>query len=99
MEVYVGACGCICSDCRAFGTDCGGCFAIAGKPVWLPEVNLEVCDFYECSVLDRGFKHCGECSEIPCNKFWENKNPAWTEEQHRQIVEERTKLLLGLAKG
>ena len=65
MEVYVGACGCICSDCRAFGTDCGGCFAIAGKPVWLPEVNLEVCDFYECSVLDRGFKHCGECSEIP----------------------------------
>lgn len=97
MEQIVGACGCICSDCRLYNQECMGCHAIEGKPCWLPEVGLDVCDFFECAVMDHGFRHCGECSKIPCEKFWKNKNPKWTDEQHRQIVFERVRLLKGLA--
>ncbi|WP_427340739.1 DUF3795 domain-containing protein [Caloranaerobacter sp. DY30410] len=63
------------------------------------EVGLDVCDFYECCVMDKELEHCGECREIPCNKFWENKNPAWTQEQHKKIVEQRVILLKGLAQN
>ncbi|SDZ36884.1 hypothetical protein SAMN05660462_02882 [Proteiniborus ethanoligenes] len=38
----------------------------------------------------------GECTEIPCEKFWKNKNPKWTEEEHKKIVEDRVVLLKGL---
>ena len=93
MEKVIGVCGCICSDCRIYGKDCKGCYAIEGKPCWLHEVGLEICDFYECCVLDKGLEHCGQCKEIPCDKFWKNKNPAWTEEEHKKIVEERVTLL------
>jgi len=96
MNINVGACGCICSDCRVYGVSCEGCHAIEGKACWLHEVGLDVCDFYECAVIEKGFAHCGECSEIPCDKFWSNKNPKWTEEQHKKIVEERVALLKGL---
>ncbi|RLF85101.1 DUF3795 domain-containing protein [Thermococci archaeon] len=93
MEKVIGVCGCICSDCRIYEKECKGCYAIEGKPCWLHEVGLEICDFYECCVLDKGLEHCGQCKEIPCDKFWKNKNPAWREEQHKKIVEERVALL------
>jgi hypothetical protein len=34
---------------------------------------------------------------MPCEKFWMNKNPNWTDEQHKKIVEDRTALLKELA--
>lgn len=93
IAMLFGVCGCLCSECRIFKKECEGCYAISGKPCWLPEVGLTVCDFYECAVLDKGLTHCGYCASIPCDKFWANKNPTWTEEQHKQIVEERVLLL------
>lgn len=27
-----------------------------------------------------------ECEEIPCEKFWMNKNPNWTDEQHKKLL-------------
>lgn len=96
MEKYVGACGCICSECRAYKKSCEGCYAIEGKAMWLSEVNLEVCDFYECAVIDKKLKHCGDCSLIPCDKFFKNKNPKWTYEMHQKLVRERTILLKSL---
>lgn len=74
-----------------------GCHAIEGKACWLHEVGLHICDFYECSVIERNLIHCGECEKIPCEKFWMNKNPNWTDEQHKKIVEDRTALLKELA--
>jgi|SRR6056297_640243 len=97
MDKYIGACGCNCSDCRIFKKECDGCYEIKGKPCWLDEVDLEICDFYECSVIEKNLNHCGECPEIPCEKFWKNKNPKWSDEEHREIVETRTKLLKGMA--
>jgi hypothetical protein len=97
MKKVIGACGCVCSDCSIYEKDCKGCLSIEGKPCWLHEVGLEVCDFYECCVIDKRKEHCGECANIPCEKFWKNKNPGWTDEQHKKIVEERVALLKELA--
>lgn len=58
----------------------------------LDEVDLEICDLYECSIIEKGLKHCGECKEIPCEKFSKNKNPKWTKEEHKNIIKSRTKL-------
>lgn len=99
MNQVIGVSGCICSDCRIYGIECDGCHAIEGKACWLDEVGLEICDFYECSVIDKNLNYCGECTEIPCSKFWENKNPKWTDEEHRRIVNERVILLKGLTQG
>ena len=95
MKENIGVCGCICSDCRIYETNCKGCHAIEGKACWLHEVGLSICDFYECSVINKGLTHCGQCTEIPCEKFWKNKNPKFTEEEHKKIVEERVVLLKG----
>jgi hypothetical protein len=97
MKREIGVCGCICSDCRIFGTECQGCLAMQGKVCWLPEVNMEICDFYECCVEQKQLTHCGECDEIPCQRFWQNKNPKWTAEQHRKIVESRVEILKKIA--
>lgn len=99
MKKNVGVCGCICSDCRIYGLQCEGCHAIEGKACWLDEVGLAICDFYECSVIGKGLAHYGECTEMPCHKFWQNKNPKWTDEEHKKIVEERVVLLKGLAQS
>ncbi|HOO34241.1 MAG TPA: DUF3795 domain-containing protein [Thermotogota bacterium] len=98
MEKTIGVCGCICSECCIYPEECQGCHTIEGKACWLDEVGLEVCDFYECAVIDKGLTHCGECVQIPCDKFRKNKNPAWTEEQHRKIVNERVEMLTEMAK-
>ncbi|NLY85373.1 MAG: DUF3795 domain-containing protein [Tissierellia bacterium] len=99
MDIVAGACGCVCSDCRIFNKECKGCYSIEGKPCWLHEVGLEVCDFYECSVINKKIINCGACEEIPCDRFWKNINPKWTEEEHKKIVEERVILLKEIAKN
>ncbi|NJE05324.1 DUF3795 domain-containing protein [Thermococcus sp. M36] len=99
MEKIIGVCGCVCSNCEMYGNECGGCYIVEGGPCWLHEVGLKVCDFYECCVLDKGLEHCGQCGEIPCDRFWKNKAPTLTEEEHRRIVEERVALLEGLAQN
>lgn len=97
MSKTIGVCGCICNDCRIFKKSCSGCHAIEGKACWLHEVGLDICDFYECCAIDKKLEHCGECEEIPCEKFWKNKNPIWTEEYHKKIINERVTLLKELA--
>ncbi|MBS3742134.1 MAG: DUF3795 domain-containing protein [Candidatus Cloacimonetes bacterium] len=94
MNRYIGVCGCICSDCRVFQKSCDGCYDIEGKPVWLPDVDMKICDFYDCCVNEKKFSHCGECEDIPCDKFWKNKHPEWSEKQHKRIVIERVKMLV-----
>jgi len=99
MEKNIGVCGCICSECEVYGVKCKGCHDIEGKACWLHEVGLDICDFYECSVINKELMHCGECTDIPCKKFLENKNPKLSEEEHRKIVKTRVVLLKKLAKN
>ena len=56
-------CGLLCDGC-AFREShgCIGCLALNGKPFW-GECLVAMC----CQ--DKGFSHCGECPDIPCDKL------------------------------
>ena len=58
-------CGLLCDGCvfkESHG--CTGCMALAGKPFW------GECPVAKCC-QDKGFGHCGECSDIPCDMLKE----------------------------
>ena len=54
-------CGLLCSWC-AFKVShgCQGCVALEGKPFW------GECPVAKCC-QDRGYAHCGQCGDIPCD--------------------------------
>jgi len=66
-------CGTVCDDCEYFkgekAPQCPGCTAIQGKPFW------GQCLTYACAE-DHGVKHCGLCTEFPCDKFIGLYDPA-----------------------
>ena len=92
----VGVCGCSCSECRVYKVSCEGCYAIKGKASWLHQVKLDICDFYDCAVNIKNITHCGQCDLIPCKKFFANKHPNSSEEEHLRIVSHRVELLTNL---
>ena len=56
-------CGTICDTkkCKeAYGIDCAGCLNIS-KPAWGDSCPVKDC----CE--SRGYDHCGQCPEIPCD--------------------------------
>ena len=58
-------CGLSCADCKykeEFA--CGGCIATNGHP-FHGECPVAVC----CQ--NKGFVHCGECPDIPCELLWQ----------------------------
>jgi hypothetical protein len=58
-------CGLLCDGCtykQSHG--CAGCIAVAGKPFW------GECDVAKCC-QSKGYAHCGECAEIPCEPLRE----------------------------
>ncbi|MGD2201364.1 MAG: DUF3795 domain-containing protein [Candidatus Bathyarchaeota archaeon] len=60
------ACGLVCDDCEYFKgvkePQCPGCDAHEGKPFW------GECPTYTCA-QEHAVKHCGLCTEFPCDKF------------------------------
>jgi hypothetical protein len=63
-------CGLACEGCGYIQSHgCGGCIETSGRP------------FHgECPVASccqkRGFAHCGECPDIPCERLWAYSNDA-----------------------
>ena len=45
------------------------CHSIEGRLAGYMKWGLDICDFYECSVIDRKLRHCGECEEILMKDF------------------------------
>lgn len=86
-------CGCICSDCRDYGKTCDGCNAIRGKVYWAGYVGLDTCPIYTCCVDKKGYTDCGNCSELPCEIYYQCVDPSMTAEQHEQSVHDRVKIL------
>ena len=84
------ACGIICEECPFFGKECQGCHAVEGRPFWasehLPEGH---CPIHQCSVDKKGYVNCGGCSDLPCNIFYELKDPSVTKEEHLKGIEKR----------
>jgi hypothetical protein len=92
--MLLSACGLRCDECEFFGKQCAGCHAIKGQTFWAMEMMPDkTCPLYQCSVNKKGYKDCGDCSELPCKMFREMKDPNSTEEEHQRMLKVRTDLL------
>lgn len=86
-------CGADCSICDYYPKECADCFEIEGKIFWAEFVGADICPIYDCAVNDRALKHCGTCAELPCRRYLDNKDPAYTEEEHITETNRRAVLL------
>ena len=87
-------CGIKCGDfeaCKSAG--CRGCHEIQGKPFFLKEIGVETCPLYDCPVNKKGFQTCAECSELPCQIYYDWKDPSMTDEAHIESINERVRVL------
>ncbi len=71
------ACGVYCGDCSCYESVCPGCPAVAGKVFWtkLETVEFDSCPIYDCCITDKGYEHCGDCAEFPCEVYMNVKDP------------------------
>ena len=95
VAMLLAPCGIDCEVCP-FKESCGGsCHAIGGKPFYLKDFGVEVCPMFDCAVNKKGYQTCGECSELPCQVFYDWKDPDMTEEAHLQSIKDRVDILKG----
>ena len=90
--MLISPCGIDCEECSFFES-CGGCVACEGKPFYLKDFGVDVCLLFDCPVNQKGYTTCGECPELPCQLFYDWKDPEMTEEAHLQSVKDRTESL------
>lgn len=59
----IGMCGTYCGVCEwKDKTNCPGCQVCQGKTFW------GECSIAKCSISN-GYNHCGNCSNLPCDKL------------------------------
>ena len=62
-KLMIAYCGTYCGVCEwKDKVGCKGCKISAGDMFW------GECDKAKCSI-EKGFEHCGQCEEMPCNKL------------------------------
>jgi hypothetical protein len=92
--MVLSACGLICDECEFFNKSCTGCINVKGSTFWAKEMMpSKVCPLFDCSVNKKGFRDCGDCSELPCKMFREMKDPNTTEEEHLRLLSVRAERL------
>ncbi len=86
-------CGVDCSTCD-FLDHCGKtCNELEGKPFYIKDTGMDTCMIYKCAVQDKGFKTCGECSDLPCEIYYKWKDPDYSDEEHAKGITERVERL------
>ena len=91
--MLVAPCGVDCGGCPE-KEGCGGsCRASEGKPFYIKDFGFEVCPLYDCAINKKGYTTCGECAELPCQLFYDWKDPSMSEEAHLQSIKDRTEAL------
>ena len=89
-------CGINCDECP-LKEQCGGsCVACEGKPFYIKDFGFETCMIYDCAVNQKNLKTCGECAELPCQIWYDWKDPDMTEEAHLQSIKDRSEILKAL---
>jgi hypothetical protein len=53
----------------------------------------KLCPLYKCATIDKRYKNCGQCAELPCKKFTDLKDPNISNEQHHKSINERVSRL------
>jgi hypothetical protein len=84
-------CGVDCSSCHLFDKCKKDCNESQGKPFYITDssIGLEVCDIYDCVRNKKNLKHCGECEDLPCQIFFDWKDPDFTDEEHQEDIKQR----------
>lgn len=91
-------CGICCEKCPKFPKECAGCHAIKGRVFWARYVGADVCPIYQCA-KDKRLAHCGDCAHVPCQLWVSLKDPALSDDEHQQSINERVAALKSLRKG
>lgn len=89
----VNRCGCYCDECNSFQKECKGCHEICGKVYWAEYIGEDTCPIFKCCD-EKKIDKCGRCSEIPCKKWYELKDPSLSDEEHLSSIDKRVKLLM-----
>ena len=90
-------CATACAECNSIHEElknnpCKGCNAMEGKIFWTKFVNLDTCPIYSC-VKEKQLKHCGQCQQLPCNIYFDMKDPSMSDEKHQQSIKDRVEIL------
>ena len=95
--MLLSACGLNCNDCPFFSNPCLGCYEVKGRPFWTKDASPNgICQLFDCSVNQNGYKNCGSCTDLPCQMFRDLKDPAISQEEHEKNIEQRVKVLKGI---
>lgn len=83
-------CGTNCDNCRLYNEMCDGCQNLKGIVFWTKEhIENGICPIYDCSVNNHSYNDCGFCAKLPCNIYFDLKDPEISEEDHRNSIIER----------
>lgn len=80
-------CGTECKKCKYYGTMCKGCNESLGKVFHAPEG--QACPIYECSINQKKYNGCKDCSKIPCDIWKKTKDPSFSDDEFEQNIKER----------
>lgn len=78
-------CGIDCDACAMKAKCGGGCQQTCGKPFYIKDFGVPCCPMHACA-NGKGYKTCGECTEVPCGTFYDWRDPSMTVEAHKQAV-------------
>ena len=95
----ISPCGIDCDVCPLMEKCGNACQVSGGKPFYIKDFDVEVCPIYDCSVNKNGFKTCAECSKLPCEHFYEWRDPSMSQEEHNKGIEENVARLKAGAPG
>jgi hypothetical protein len=84
-------CGLLCDECEHFNQLCKGCYSVKGSTFWAKETMPDkICPIFKCSITDKRYTNCGQCSELPCRIFHELKDPSLSDNEHQKSIQDRT---------
>lgn len=92
MERIISCCGVECSNCNYYPNECTGCPTIKGKPYWIQYTGDSICDIYDCCINKNVFVHCGQCKNLPCQRY-DRSDPTKTPEENEKIRRDQLKQL------
>lgn len=88
----INKCGAFCPECYAFKKECPGCKEVGGKVYWTEYIGEETCPVFKCCE-NKKIDSCGGCSELPCKKWYDLKDPSLSDEEHLNSINRRVALL------
>jgi len=94
-------CAIACEECNKiheefFNNPCKGCNDMEGKIFWTKYLGLDTCPMYHCCVNEKQLKHCGQCAELPCEIYFNTKDPSLSDKEFKQGIQDRVKILKNL---